>query len=80
MVKDAEEAECDLEADFDTNVQFDDKRSSLDGDALEEQPENTAGIGGGFVVTMAAIDGSDVQVRRSFVWVQKSSWDTLPLQ
>ena len=81
LVEDAEEVEHDEETDFDVDLDFDQERSSTAGDPLDEEPANTAGSGGGCVVEMAAANGNIYRmVKRSSVWVRKSSWDTLPLQ
>ena len=81
LVEDAEEVEHDEETDFDVDLDFDQGRSNTDGDPLEEEPDGTAGSSDGCVVEMAAADGNIFRmVKRSSVWIRKSSWDTLPLQ
>ena len=82
LVRDAEEVEYDLMSNFDCNLEFDRKRSTLDGCALDEHPEDTAGAGEECVVQMLTklIGGCDTQVIRSSVWVKRSSWDAVPLQ
>ena len=81
LVEDAEEVEYDEETDFDVSLDFDQGRSCTDGDPLDEEPAYTATSGSGCVVEMAAADGNIFRmVKRSSVWIRKSSWDTLPLQ
>ena len=81
LVEDAEEVEHDEETDFDVDLDFDQGRSNTDGDPLDEEPDGTAGSSDGCVVEMAAADGNIFRmVKRSSVWIRKSSWDTLPLQ
>jgi len=80
LVEDAEEVEYDLETDFDTSLKFDYRRRDLEDDALEEDPEGTAGCGGGCVVAMDEAYGDGMQVRRSSVWIHRESWYTHPLQ
>ena len=81
LVKDAEEVEHDEETDFDVNLDFDQGRSTTDGDPLDEEPAGTASSSDGCVVEMVAADGNiSIMVKRSSVWIRKSSWDTLLLQ
>ena len=82
LVEDAEEVEHDEETDFDIDLDFDQGRSDIrHGGPLGEDPADTAGSSDGCVVEMAAADGNIFRmVKRSSVWVRKSSWDTLPLQ
>ena len=81
LVEDAKGVECDEETDFDVDLDFDQGRSSTDGGPLDKEPACTAGSSDGCVVEMAAADGNIFRmVKRSSIWIHKSSWDTLPLQ
>jgi len=80
LVEDAEEVEFDLETDFDTSLKFDYRRRDLEDDPLDEDPEDTAGCGGGCVVAMDEAYGDGMQVKRSSVWIHMESWYTHPLQ
>ena len=80
LVEDAEEVKFDLETDFDTSLKFDYRRRDLEDDALDEDPEGTAGCGGGCVVAMDEAYGDGMQVKRSSVWIHMESWYTHPLQ
>ena len=80
LVEDAEEVKFDLETDFDTSLKFDYRRRDLEDDPLDEDPEDTAGCGGGCVVAMDEAYGDGMQVKRSSVWIHMESWYTHPLQ